>query len=263
MPRRIRVPDRVIIHIRIPIPRLRALRLCRNNGVGRSESANRRVKPARAVKIKPKLGLFPLTCKFVVRAEIAGGETRLAEGFVERGGGLDSAGVGGDRRTAEMVSEQEGQRPIRAAPRGESRRARKIIFGDRRPLFLVMLTHVIRGRAAYCGLDLFSIRIPSTSLRVNSDKTCRHRANQRDQPILGVILQCKPNIQSVVNGCLFLIIILFFALILPFFTYKIKKLLPFAQAPKMFLSSMRKAKIYNNEIYTGYYCSSAYTCYSR
>jgi len=86
--------------------------LRRDNGVGRSESANRRVKPARAVKIKPKLGLFPLTCKFVVRAEIAGGETRLAEGFVERGGGLDSARVGGDTATAKMVSEQVGYSPV-------------------------------------------------------------------------------------------------------------------------------------------------------
>jgi len=201
-----------------------------------------------------------LAGEFVVRAERAGGVARLAEGFVERGGGLDSARVGRDRGTAEMVTEQVGQCPTRAD--GETRRTGKIIFGDRRPLFLVMLTHVIRGRAAYCGLDLFSIRIPSTSLRVNSDKTCRHRANQRDQPILGVILQCKPNIQSVVNGCLFLIIIFFFALILPFFTYKIKKLLSFAQAPKIFFSSMRKAKIYKNEIDTKEYYLSAYTYYS-
>jgi len=200
--------------------------------------------------------------EFVVRAERAGGVARLAEGFVptgcfaiQRGGGLDSARVRCHRRTAEMVSEQVGQRPVRAAPRGESRRAREIIFRDRRPLFLVVLTNIIRGHAADSTLDLLSIRIV--------DETRRRRARHRDEPVFRVILQCKPNIQSVVNGCLFLIIILFFALILPFFTYKIKKLLPFAQAPKMFLSSMRKAKIYNNEIYTGYYCSSAYTCYSR
>ena len=92
-----------------------------------------RVKPACAVKIKPKLRLFPLTGEFVVRAEIAGGVARLAEGFVQRGGGLDSARVRGDRRTAEtcpersrrMVSEQKTQRPVRAD--GESRRAREIV----------------------------------------------------------------------------------------------------------------------------------------
>ena len=84
-----------------------------------------RVKPACAVKIKPKLRLFPLTGKLVIRAEIAGGVARLAEGFVQRGGGLDSARVRGDRRTAEMVSEQKTQRPVRAD--GESRRAREIV----------------------------------------------------------------------------------------------------------------------------------------
>jgi len=97
MPRRVIVPDRIIIHIRVPIPRLRALRLCRDNGVGRKESPQRAIVPARAIKIKPKLGLFPLTGELVVRAERAGGEARLAEGFVERGGGLDSARAGRDR----------------------------------------------------------------------------------------------------------------------------------------------------------------------
>ena len=194
----------------------------------------------------------------MVRRTLCGRET--ARGIKASGGwvfvrGLDSVRIRGDGRTAEMVTEQVGQRPIRAAPRGESGRAREIILGDRRPLFLVVLTDIIRGHAADSTLDLLSIRIV--------DETRRRRARHRDEPVFRVILQCKPNIQSVVNGCLFLIIILFFALILPFFTYKIKKLLPFAQAPKMFLSSMRKAKIYNNEIYTGYYCSSAYTCYSR
>ena len=85
------------------------------------------VVPASPVKIKPKFGLFPLTGELVVRAERAGGIARLAEGFVERGGGLDSAGVRRNRRTAEMVAEQVGQRPVRAD--GETRRAREVIFG--------------------------------------------------------------------------------------------------------------------------------------
>ena len=123
--------------------------LRRDNGVGRSESANRRVKPARAVKIKPKLGLFPLTCKFVVRAEIAGGETRLAEGFVERGGGLDSAGIGGDTAAAEVVTEQVGQRPVRAD--GESRRAREVILGDDSICHFVVIADEV-GRHAVDGL---------------------------------------------------------------------------------------------------------------
>jgi hypothetical protein len=142
VPRRIRIPDRIIIHIRVPIPGLRTLRPGRDNGVGRSEPANRRVKPASAVKIQPKLGLFPLTRKFVVRAERAGGVARLAEGFVQRGGGLDSAGVRGHRRTAEVVSEQVGQRPVRAD--GETRRAREVILSRSRKRKMGMAENGIR-----------------------------------------------------------------------------------------------------------------------
>ena len=71
-----------------------------------------------------------MPCKLVVRAEIAGGVARLAEGFVQRGGGLDSAGIGGDTAAAEVVTEQVGQRPVRAD--GETRRAREVILGDNR-----------------------------------------------------------------------------------------------------------------------------------
>jgi len=124
MSRRVVIPDRIIIHIRVPIPRLCTLRPGRDNGIRRNESSQRAVVPASAVKIKPKLGLFPLTGELVVRAEIARSIPRLAEGFVQRGGGLDSARVGGDRRTAEVVAEQVGQCPIRAD--GETRRTRKI-----------------------------------------------------------------------------------------------------------------------------------------
>jgi len=145
MPCRIRVPDRIIIHIRVPIPRLRALRSSGDNGVGRSEPANRRVKPARAVKIKPKLGLFPLTGELVVRAEIAGGEARLTEGFVERGGGLDSARIGGDRGTPKMIREQIGESS--PSPHGESRRAREIIFRDDSICHFVVIAHEVRGHA--------------------------------------------------------------------------------------------------------------------
>jgi hypothetical protein len=56
-----------------------------------------------------------------------------------------------------MVTEQVGQRPVRAD--GESRRASKVIFRDRCPLFLVVLTHVVRGHAVDDGFDLFPIRI--------------------------------------------------------------------------------------------------------
>ena len=86
-----------------------------------------------------------MPCKLVVRAERAGGEARLAEGFVERGGGLDSARIGGDRRTAEMVTEQVGQRPVRAD--GETCCARKVIFGDDSICHLVVIAHEVRGHA--------------------------------------------------------------------------------------------------------------------
>jgi len=102
----------------------------RNHRIRRNESSQRAIVPARAVKIKPKLRLFPLTGELVVRAEIAGGEARLPKRLVERGRSLDSAGIGGDTAAAEVVTEQVGQRPVRAD--GETRRAREVILGDNR-----------------------------------------------------------------------------------------------------------------------------------
>ena len=143
--RRVIVPDRIIIHIRVPVPRLDSLR-GRNHRIRRKESPQRAVVPARIEEVDSQRGLLSLTCKLVVRAERAGGEARLAEGFVQRGGGLDSAGVGGHRRTAEMVSEQVGQRPIRAD--GETRRAREVILGDgASACLLVVVADEVSGHA--------------------------------------------------------------------------------------------------------------------
>ena len=92
---------------------------------------------------------------------------------------LDSVRIRGDGRTAEMVTEQVGQRPIRAD--GETRRAREVIFGDRRPLFLVMLTDIIRGHTTDDGFYLLSIAIIGEG--------SRRRARHRDETAFGVITQ--------------------------------------------------------------------------
>ena len=94
-----------------------------------------------------------------------------------------------------MVTEQVGQRPVRAD--GETRRAREIVFGDRRPLFLVVLTdpstrlrvNSIRGHTTDNGFDLFSIRIV--------DKTRGGRTRDRNESILRVIREIEglsPNV---------------------------------------------------------------------
>ena len=111
---------------------------------------------------------------------------KTARGIKASGGwvfvrGLDSVRIRGDGRTAEMVTEQVGQRPIRAAPRGESGRAREIILGDRRPLFLVVLTDIIRGHTTDDGFYLLSIAIIGEG--------SRRRARHRDETAFGVITQ--------------------------------------------------------------------------
>ena len=93
--------------------------------------------------------------------------------------GLDSVRIRGDGRTAEMVTEQVGQRPVRAAPRGESRRAGKIILRDRRPLFLVVLTNVIRGHTVDGGRDLLPIAIVvEVGRRRAGDVSIEHITNE-------------------------------------------------------------------------------------
>lgn len=78
-----------------------------------------------------------------------------------------------------MVTEQVGERSARAD--GETRSAREIIFRDRRPLFLVVLTHVVRGHTADNTLDLLAIAI--------IDKTRGRRGRHRDEAILGIVEQ--------------------------------------------------------------------------
>ena len=165
MPRRIRIPDRVIIDERVPIPGLRALRGGGDDGVGGGETSQRGVHPARVEEVDSEAGFFALTCELVVRAQVAESIPRLTEGFVERGSGLGSIGIGRDRRTAEVVAEQEAQCPARAAPRGEARGTGKIIFRDCCTFFLVpqgddiVIADVVRGHTVDSGLDLLSIRI--------------------------------------------------------------------------------------------------------
>ena len=108
MPRRIRIPDRVIIDERVPIPGLRALRGGGDDGVGGGETSQRGVHPARVEEVDSEAGFFALTCELVVRAQVAESIPRLTEGFIERGGGLGSVRVRGDGGTAEVVGEEEG-----------------------------------------------------------------------------------------------------------------------------------------------------------
>ncbi len=70
MPRRIRIADGIIIDKRVPIPGLRPLRGGGDDGVGRHEPSQRRVKPARLEEVNPsQRGLFPLSREFVVGVE--------------------------------------------------------------------------------------------------------------------------------------------------------------------------------------------------
>ena len=104
MPCWIVIPDRVIIHKPISIPRLRPLRPGRDDTVGREETSQRGVHPARVEEVDSEAGFFALTGKFVVRAQVAESIPRLTEGFIERGGGLGSVRVRGDGGTAEVLS---------------------------------------------------------------------------------------------------------------------------------------------------------------
>ena len=80
-----------------------------------------------------------------------------------------------------MVTEQEGQSPICAD--GDPGRAREVILGDRCPLFLVVLTDIIRGHTADNGFYLLSIRIVV--------ETRRRRAGDRVQAVFGILHEVK------------------------------------------------------------------------
>jgi hypothetical protein len=142
MPRRIVIPDRIIIHKTVSIPCLCPLRPGRDNAIRLGKAVKITVVPARVEIVNSKFRFITLPCKMVVRAEIAVSIPRLTEGFVERGGGLDSVRVRVDGGTAEVVGEEEGESPVRAAPRGDSGRARKVIFRDNGVLDFVVIANL-------------------------------------------------------------------------------------------------------------------------
>ena len=163
MPGQVYIPDGIIIDKRVPIPGLRALRPGRDNGVGGGETSQRGVHPAGVEEVDSEAGFLALTGELVVRAEIAESIPCFSKRFIKRGGGLGAVGVGRDRETAEMVSEQEAQRPARA--NGESRGPCEVVFRDRRPFFLVpqgddiVIANVVGGDTIHDSFDLFPVRI--------------------------------------------------------------------------------------------------------
>ena len=114
MPRRVIIADRIIVHERVAVPGLRPLRGRGDDRVGGCEPSQRGVEPTSAEEVQSKRGFLALTGELVVRAEIAAKVACLAEGLIERGRGLHAAGIRGDRGTAEMVAEQDGQGPAGA-----------------------------------------------------------------------------------------------------------------------------------------------------
>ena len=114
MPRRVIIADRVIIHERVSVPGLRPLRGRGDDAIRRGETSQRGVEPTSVEIINSEAGFFALTGEFVVRAEGVRSVAYLAEGFVESPGIHCSTRVGGDRRAADVIGEQEGQSPAGA-----------------------------------------------------------------------------------------------------------------------------------------------------
>ena len=144
---------------------------------GREETSERGVKPARVEEINAEAGFFMLTREVIVRAEIAESIPRFSKGFVKRGGGLCAVRVRGDTGTAEVVREQEAQRPIRAD--GETRGTSKVVLRDNRVLHLIVIANIDGGDPIHGGFDLLAIAI--------IDETRGRRACHRDEAIFGVI----------------------------------------------------------------------------
>jgi hypothetical protein len=86
----------------------------------------------------------------VVRAEVAVSIPRLTEGFVEGGGGLESVRVRGDRGTADVIAEEEGQSPTRAD--GEASTVVKV------QLLLETFGQASAGTKSHAVFDLVVVR---------------------------------------------------------------------------------------------------------
>ena len=121
MPTRIRILERIIVNVRIPIPGLGALALLRDDGIRLGEASQGGVVPAGVVKHQAKafadvvrgwvVHVGVLAGEGIVRGQAGIGARREADfapGRVAQFGGLRPGCIGGDAGRTEVVREQEG-----------------------------------------------------------------------------------------------------------------------------------------------------------
>jgi hypothetical protein len=97
----------------------------------------------------------------------------------DSGGGLDSVRVRGDRRTADMIAEQERQSPARAD--GETSRTGEVIFADYSVFQFVVIANVVGGDAIHNSLDLLAVRVVV--------EVGRRRAGDGGESVFSVVIQ--------------------------------------------------------------------------
>jgi len=103
MPTRIGKPDRVIVRIAVPIPRLWIPRL-RDDGIRRNKPAEPGAVPARVIPVQAQAALFALARVTECGLGGAVGVTRFAPRFVTHFRGFTAAAGGGDAGRTQVIA---------------------------------------------------------------------------------------------------------------------------------------------------------------
>ncbi len=156
MPCRIVIPERIVVDIRIAIPRLRALRLLGDERVGLGKAAEGRVIPAGVVKVQTELGgVAVLTGVLIAGGGAAPSITRFTPGFVAQFGDEVAAGVGGQGGGAQVVAQEVVERAVDA--QGDALCAGVVVFGDGAAALLIVVADE-EGRLTVDG-GLYAVAI--------------------------------------------------------------------------------------------------------
>lgn len=160
MPRRVRVPQRVVQGVRVAIQALRVAQLG-HDAVGLDEAPDGGVVVARAVEVQPCAPVEGLACKAAVRRSATALVACLTPRLVAQLSYLSAATVHRDAGRAEVIRQQIGERT--ALAHGDALPIGVVVGGQRAdPLLdapLGVITDVVGGAAITDALDALPVAI--------------------------------------------------------------------------------------------------------
>jgi len=188
VPRGIRIPERRIQHVAIPIQTLR-IPWTGHNRIRLDEASEGGVVVAGVVKVQAYRAVVALTGELVARRRGPGGVARFTIRMIPQLRNFATAAVGSERCRSQMIAEQVVQRVIIA--HRHPLPASIVIFLRRAAIdVLVVVAHVVGGHATQHGFDAVAVAVV--------EEAGAGRAAYRRQAVFGIL--AKLTISSFFTG---------------------------------------------------------------